>query len=355
MEAIRIRADQAEIGMVVASDVYTSSDQLVFLKGTILDKRMIIKLKIYNIFGLYIYPAGNEELKVESYLELVRSTREFKKFTHSYVDTLKETENNFNRMIQGWDKLDIEKMLESTEHILKEGRNGIHVFEMLQGIRDYDDMTFVHSLNVSIIASVFADWLKFSPQEKRELTLAGLFHDIGKLLVPQDILTKAEKLTKQEFDLIKKHTDRGYQVLKDYPIDIRVKLAALMHHERCDGSGYPNGFRSDQIEAFSKIIAIADVYDAMTSNRKYRDAICPFAVVAEFEKDGYLKFDPKYLMVFMERIVQSYMHTIVRLSDGREGEVMMINKLTMSRPVVRIGTEFVDLSREHHLSITAII
>lgn len=128
-----------------------------------------------------------------------------------------------------------------------------------------------------------------------------------------------------------------------------------MHHERCDGSGYPNGFKSDQIEDFSKIIGIADVYDAMTSNRRYRKAICPFDVVENFERDGFLKYDPGYLMIFMERIVQSYMHNIVRLSDGREGEVIMINKLSLSRPVIRTGTEFIDLSKDHRLSIDAII
>ncbi len=112
---------------------------------------------------------------------------------------------------------------------------------------------------------------------------------------------------------------------------------------------------AEQIDQFAKIIAIADVYDAMTSNRRYRDAICPFDVVENFERDGFLKYDPGYLMIFMERIVQSYLHNIVRLNDGREGEVVMINKLALSRPVIRVGSSFVDLSKEHKLMIEAII
>lgn len=357
MESVRIRTDQAETGMVVAADVLTPNNQLILTKGTVLDERMITKLRFYNIYGLFVYDGVlEEEHKDDSYIEMLRSTVEFKKFNRTYVETVNNVEKGFSDVITGSNtQIDIDALLADTDRILHEGRNGAHIFEMLHGIRDYDDLTFVHSLNVSLICSVFGTWLKLPKEEIKILTLGGLLHDIGKMLVPREIITKADKLTEDEFDIIKQHTIKGYQALKDYPIDIRVKYAALMHHERCDGSGYPNGFKADQIEEFSKIIAIADVYDAMTSNRRYRKAICPFDVIESFERDGFLKYDPKYLMVFMERIVNSYMHNIVRLSDGREGEVVMINKLALSRPVIRIGDAFVDLSKEYKVSIEAII
>ena len=93
----------------------------------------------------------------------------------------------------------------------------------------------------------------------------------------------------------------------------------------------------------------------MTSNRSYRQAICPFDVVENFERDGFLKFDPAYLLVFLERIIESYLHNVVRLNDGREGEVVMINKLSLSRPVIRCGSTFIDLSKEPKLTIEAIV
>ncbi|HWT27180.1 MAG TPA: HD-GYP domain-containing protein [Mobilitalea sp.] len=357
MESIRIRADQAEVGMRVSSDIYTSGNQLIISRGTKLDERMITKLRFYNIYGLFIYKSDLEleNTKEESYIKELRNSEDFKKFNRTYVETVDNVENNFNGVVSGDGEIDVDKLLNDSYRILSEGRSGIRVFEMLHGIRDYDDITYVHSLNVSLICNIFAGWLKFSEEDTKLLTLGGLLHDIGKMLVPKEIITKAAKLTENEYQIVKTHAIKGYQALKDYPIDIRVKYAALMHHERCDGSGYPNGFKSDQIEDFSKIIAIADVYDAMTSNRNYRDAICPFDVVENFERDGFLKFDPKFLLIFMERIVNSYMHNVVRLSDGREGEVVMINKLTLSRPVVRVGDIFVDLSKEHNLSIEAII
>lgn len=357
MEAIRIRTDQAEAGMMVAADIYNSGNQLIIPKGTVLDDRMITRLRFYNIYGLLIYKGYGQvaEAKEESYIDMLRSTPEFKKFNRTYVDTVVDVEDSFNKVLSGTDEFNVEELLAETDRILKEGRNGAHIMEMLHGIRNYDDMTYVHSLNVSLICNIFAKWLKLSEEDTKVLTLGGLLHDIGKMLVPREIITKDGRLTEEEFNIIKTHTIKGYQALKDQPVDVRVKYAALMHHERSDGSGYPNGFVAEQIDDFAKIIAIADVYDAMTSNRRYRNAICPFDVVENFERDGFLKFEPGYLMTFMERIVESYLHNIVRLSDGREGEVILINKLSLSRPVVRIGDEFVDLSKQHKLMIEAII
>lgn len=357
MEAVRIRTDQAAVGMVVAADIYSSNDQLIITKGTRLDERMITRIRFYNIYGLYVTKGDptKEHENEESYIEMLRSTPEFKKFNRTYVESVNKVENNFNSIIKGDGQLQIEKLLEETDKILNEGRSGMHIFEMLHGIRDYDDMTYVHCLNVSLICGIFAGWLKMSKEETKIVTMAGLLHDIGKMLVPKDIITKPGRLTEDEYETVKLHTIKGYQALKDLNLDIRIKYAALMHHERCDGTGYPNGFKANQIENFSKIVAIADVYDAMTANRTYREAICPFDVVENFERDGFLKFDPGYLMVFLERIIQSYLHNIVRLSDGREGEVVMINKLALSKPIVRSGDTFIDLSKEPKLSIASIL
>lgn len=356
MEVLRIRTDQAVSGMKVASDIYTMNDQLIIPKDTVLDDRMITRLRFYNIYGFLIY-TGNHSMegKPESYIEMLRNTQEFKKFNKAYINTVNNVEKSFDNLLTGDGEIDIEAMLADTNRILSEGRNGVHILEMLHGIRNYDDITYIHSLNVSIICNLFANWLKLSEEDTQVLTLAGLLHDIGKMLVPREIITKEGKLTEEEFKIIQTHALKGYQAIKDQPLDIRIKYAALMHHERCDGSGYPNGFKADQIDDFAKIVAIADVYDAMTSNRRYRNAICPFDVVESFERDGFLKFDPRYLMLFLERIVQSYIHTIVRLNDGREGEVVMINKLALSRPVVKIGDSFVDLSKEHRLMIEEIV
>ncbi|HHU70486.1 MAG TPA: HD-GYP domain-containing protein [Clostridiales bacterium] len=353
MRAVRILTDEAVAGMVTANDIYTKNNQLIITEGTVLNNKVIDKLRFYKIFGLNIYP--EKKIEEESYIEDLRKTPEFKKFNRTYVETVTKVVGSFNRIISGDHEIDVDALLEETDRVLREGRNGTHIMEMLHGIRDYDDLTYVHSMNVSLICSIFGEWLKLSKGEIRNLALAGMLHDIGKLLIPKEILAKPGKLSNREYDVMKSHAIKGYEVLKDLPLDINVKYAALMHHERQDGSGYPNGFADNQINMFAKIVSIADVYDAMTSNRSYRKAFCPFTVVEDFENEGFIKFDSQYLVVFLERIVESYLHNIVRLSDGREGEVVLINKFALSKPMVRVGNDFIDLSKEHNLRIQSIL
>lgn len=353
MRAVRILTNEAVTGMVTANDIYTKNNQLIITEGTVLNNKVIDKLRFYKIFGLNVYP--EKKIEEESYIEDLRKTPEFKKFNRTYVETVTKVVGSFNRIISGDHEIDVDALLEETDRVLREGRNGTHIMEMLHGIRDYDDLTYVHSMNVSLICSIFGEWLKLSKGEIRNLALAGMLHDIGKLLIPKEILAKPGKLSNREYDVMKSHAIKGYEVLKDLPLDINVKYAALMHHERQDGSGYPNGFADNQINMFAKIVSIADVYDAMTSNRSYRKAFCPFTVVEDFENEGFIKFDSQYLVVFLERIVESYLHNIVRLSDGREGEVVLINKFALSKPMVRVGNDFIDLSKEHNLRIQSIL
>lgn len=353
MRVVRILTDAAVAGMVTANDIYTRQNQLIITEGTVLNDSVIDKLRFYKIFGLNVYPEIKKE--EESYIEELRKTPEFKKFNRTYVETVTKVVGNFNRIINGDQEIDVDQLLEETDRILREGRNGAHIMEMLHGIRDYDDLTYVHSMNVSLICNIFGGWLKLSKREIKNLTLAGLLHDIGKLLIPKEILAKPGKLSNKEYEVMKAHTIKGYEVLKDLPFDIDIKYAALMHHERQDGSGYPNRFAKDQISKFAKIVSIADVYDAMTSIRSYRKAYCPFTVVEDFEREGFIQFDSQYLVIFLERIVESYLHNIVRLSDGREGEVVLINKFALSKPMVRVGNDFIDLSKEHNLRIETIL
>ena len=127
-----------------------------------------------------------------------------------------------------------------------------------------------------------------------------------------------------------------------------------MHHERCDGSGYPNGLVAHEIEPFAKLVAIADVYDAMTCARVYRGPLCPFEVIHLFETEGYRKYDTRYILTFLEGIVQTYINANVRLNNDMKGEIVMI----INSPVktgCKVGSDFIDLSRQRELYIATLI
>ena len=144
-------------------------------------------------------------------------------------------------------------------------------------------------------------------------------------------------------------------MLKELPIDKHIKNAALMHHERSDGSGYPIGMKGDDIDKYARIVAIADVYEAATAPRVYRKGLSPFEVFGMFEKEGIQKYDTHLIMTFMEKLADTYMLNRVRLSNDKVGKIVYINKQAVSRPVVKCGEEFIDLTKEKDITITEIV
>jgi HD-GYP domain-containing protein (c-di-GMP phosphodiesterase class II) len=146
---------------------------------------------------------------------------------------------------------------------------------------------------------------------------------------------------------VKKHPQFGYELLKNLPLDEHIKLAALMHHERCDGSGYPNHLSSDDIDDCAMIVAIADVYDAMTAARPHRAPLCPFQVISNFEKDGLSQYRPKYILTFLEYIASTYQNNRVLLNNGQSANIVMINKNHLSAPIVQLDDQSCINLQEH--------
>lgn len=361
MKTLRIPINQAVPGLVVAEDIYSANNQLIISNGTVLNRKIITRLRFYLVNELLIVVESSKDqsekpiIREDSYLQVIRNSIEFKRFNEEFVECIGDFKTELNNIANGQEPIDIAKLLEHTARILAESRNGIHVFDMLHCMREFDDLTYVHSINVALICNVFGNWLKMSQSEIDILTLSGLLHDIGKLKLPTHILNKPNILTTAEYTVVKTHTVKGYQILKHRDLDKHVKYSTLMHHERCDGSGYPNAFHGASIDPFAKIVAIADVYDAMTSARVYRPALSPFEAISNFEAEGLQKYDPHYIITFLEGIVQCYIGKRVRLSNYAEGTIILINKHALSKPVVQVGERFIDLSKKPKLTIHALI
>ena len=378
MAAKRILTSRATQNMIVADDVYTSDDKLVIPEGTVLTEDIIDSLKEYGVFAIRIkvdedgnnaaaenekvMPAGDEvlneqrqeiknsaEQEHESFLKQVKESKEFEVFHSAFVDSVDNLKNVFSKVVMHNEQIDGESILSDVENVVSKGRNSIHILDMLQCMRGYDDVTYVHSVNVALLSNMIGRivYPDISDEELKVLTLAGLLHDIGKMMVPDNIIQKKGRLTLPEYNLVKTHVLFGNNILKGIDnLDPRIAEVAMRHHERCDGTGYPGGYKREQIEPFARIVAIADTYDAMTSNRAYRAAICPFDVIEMFEREGIVKYDVEFLLPFLEKAVQAYMNTNVRLSTNQIGKVIMINKNEFSKPVVQVGDEFYDLSKE---------
>jgi putative nucleotidyltransferase with HDIG domain len=360
MNIMKILVSQALPGMIVAVDIYTKDNHLVIAKDTTLTDKIITRLEFYSVFDLSVYDVSSnirKEISFEksTYYEKIKKSESFRRFHMAYKSAVESFKSSLDHIVTDQKEIDTDQLLSDVNKILHECDSNIELFNMLHCMRQYDDTTYVHCLNVSLICNIIGKWLHFTPEDLEIITLSGLLHDLGKLMIPSQIITKPDKLTDEEFSTIKTHTIRGYNLLKSKNIDPRIKHCALMHHERCDGCGYPYGFYSDQIDSFAKLVAIADVYDAMTSARVYRGPLCPFDVVSIFETEGYSKYDTKYIMTFLEGIVQTYIHTSVKLSNDIIGEIILINKLELSRPVIKTGDQFIDLTKHRNLYIAYII
>lgn len=364
----RVRTANLKPGMITAEDVYSYNNQMILPKNTVLTDKMITRLEFYSVLAIRVTNAPDnvaetseinevipEISETSSYAQKVKASKQFQEFEKNYIENANIFKNALFNVAKGNAKLDTDSLIKIVDDLIDEEMTTYSLFDMLHNMRQYNDMTYMHCMNVSLICNISARWLGYSSVDIKKLTLCGLLHDIGKIMVPEEIMNKPDKLTPAEYNIVKTHTLQGYRILKDLDIDNDIKECALMHHERCDGSGYPLGLVSDKINPYAKIVAIADVYDAMTAARLYRGPLCPFRVIGIFETEGLQKYDSKYILTFLEHIGETYLNNRVKLNNGVEGEVVFINKNSISRPMIQCGTEFIDLSKETDLYIETFV
>lgn len=365
-------------GMVTAIPVRTKRGQLIINPNVELTRTLISRLEFYGIASVQItenkqvatpmetpkdpayFPAKSpvsapSPVSDASYSQKLKSSPEFQRFQVDFTLRSQDLKNCFDAYLSDGGTVNKEELLSKTISLVSPKQTTLDVFDMLHNMRQVNDSTYAHSLNVAIISRIIGKWLHFSNEELDTLTLAGLLHDIGKTKIPDEFLNKDGKLTDEEFQMIRNHPKYGYDILKSQPLNSHIKKAALMHHERCDGSGYPMGLTMEEIDDYALIIAIADVYDAMTAARSYRAPLCPFEVIAEFEKDGLQKYKPKYILTFLENIANAYQNNRVMLSDGTSARIVLLNHRRLSKPLVQLDDgACIDLEKSP-LYIKAII
>ncbi|MCR5595338.1 MAG: HD-GYP domain-containing protein [Lachnospiraceae bacterium] len=353
----RIHARDVKPGMTVASDVFALNNQLVIPKGVVLNNKTISKLSFYSVPFIQVEDEiiSEETKEPMTYHEKIQNDPQFKVFKAKFEDEVYNFKNQLNDVVNQNAPIDLDSLLTTSTNIVNSAPHSVNILTLLSNMHTYDDETFAHCMNVSLICNLFAKWLHLSEDEINTATLCGLLHDIGKLTIPESILRKPAKLTDEEYRKIKEHPRAGYQILKDNKIEPHICNAALMHHERSDGTGYPLRIKDEQIDPYAKIVAIADVYDATTSPRVYRGPMCPFDVIGIFERDGLQKYSPEYILVILENIVNTYLLETVKLSDGRDGQVIYINKEHLARPTVKIDNTYLDLSANKEVNIIEII
>jgi len=201
--------------------------------------------------------------------------------------------------------------------------------------KEHDYHTFIHSVNVALLATLTALELGYQGKSLRYLTMGALLHDLGKLNVPREILNKPGALNEREFTIIKQHPLDGEAMLSKAEVLPRILRTVRQHHERWDGKGYPDGLSGPEIHLDAQIVAVADVYDALTVDRSYRKAMPPYhalEMILTSEKD----FNPQVVKAFRKVLILYPEGSIVTLNTGEVGLVVAVPTNFPTRPLIRL-------------------
>lgn len=365
----QIELDELRPSMVLGKDVFTSSGLLIMQKDTMLNEANCEKLISNDINNIYIKvdkfeempnpvktksPKSLEEAIERKEIKKIEQKESYKEFSKDYVEKTKVIKDTLKGIGNGH-TIELEELYNLTSGIMGKIKCKSDVFTFLSVIESTDESTYTHSNNVALLCNLFGIWLGYKDEQLMNITTAGMLHDLGKTQVDQETLNKKDALTKEEFEEIKKHPSLGYKIMTPQNIPNEIKLAALMHHEKIDGTGYPLKAKEKQVHDFAKIVAICDIYDAMTANRIYRKKIVPFEVIRQFENHLFGKLDTKFLLVFLNNIAYNYIGSWVKLSDESIGEIVFINANNLSRPMVRIGQEILDLGKKQNLEVIELL
>lgn len=342
--------------MELAEDVMSLKNELLYPANTRLDQNMIDKLKRYQIMCVSIKEA---EDYATTHYEKITLSRSFKEFENEYKTQLLAYKYLITDFFENETAINTSLLMEIYNKTYRAaGRDDDMLLDMLYKMMPTDDnMTYAHCFNGALIAGAFASWLQFDEKDKEIMILSGFLYDIGKLKLPNKLIWKVGKLNDFEYNWMKTHTTIGYDLLKTQELNIHIINAALMHHERDNGTGYPNKLMGNAIDRFAKYMAIVDSYEAMTSSRTYRDSLNPFQVIANFERGGLYQYDLAAVTTILTHIAARQVgHTVILNHDENSRAVIrMVNPNKLSRPFIETPSGILDMNDYPKMEITSIL
>lgn len=327
-----IKMKDTRPGMCLAYNMYDADGHTLIYRGSVLSEFYIKKLYEYGFDGIYIDDTLSQDIRIEPIISPELRTEGLINVRNSDIDGCKNVAKKI-----------VDQVLESGTLSLD-----------LTDLRCFDGYTYAHSVNVAVLSCIIGFGQKMNGEALEQLVMAGLLHDLGKLVIPPEILNKPSRLTNEEYEIMKTHSMLSYEIIKErWDISSQVKTAVLYHHENVDGSGYPEGIDGDSMTIFTKILHVADVYDALVSRRPYKSPYPPYEACEYLMGAGGIMFDTKVVETLLRYVPLYPKGTQVELSDGRQAIIVENAGSRNLRPLIRVldGT-MIDLLNPSYYNLT---
>ena len=307
---IRLPVKKLKKGMIIAQSIFNNHGGSFLVRGSAITGKYIRQLKKLGIPTVTVTSSDPRFHLMPPDNIVQEQTR---------IDAIRHVYDAFESVrLSG--RLDSDVMQDVADHILIDLIDRPENLVQLTDIRLHDTYTFAHSVNVAILSAMLGLHCHYTKKDLQVLTLGALLHDLGKVDVPAEILTKDQSLTTEEFDIIKQHPEDGARRIHamDYRLPATSILAAIAreHHEHIDGRGYPRGVKGDDLHRFAKIVAIADVYDALTSERPYKRAYTPNIAYNIMKNIDTGQFDETLIDIFFNNVAIYPVGTIMKTRWG---------------------------------------
>ncbi len=342
--------EELEPGMELARTILNDDMVVVLSENTLLTKAHITRLEFLNV--PYVYVKDEYELS-PNYQNVMAMFNRSNAFAAQYREVVHEVNDIFTSTLKD-DKVPAEKTKELVKEDLMPMSKQSGAIDYLYELNHMADDVYNHSIRVSILAGVIGKWLLMPSRQVTDLITAGFLHDIGKVHFPERLQNRqVETLKGEDFETYLQHTYDGYKILATSPeLSEGIKLAALQHHEALDGSGIPDGLSGDKIHQFSRIIAIADLYDNITTEREGFVRQTPFAAIAKITELMYSKLDPEICVVILKRIKDAFLGSTVVLNNGLTGTILRYPDDMAIHPLIKIDQDnIIDLNEHRGIKI----
>jgi len=365
---MRVKTGHLIEGCIVSEDVFGRTSHPIVKKNTVLTNQLIDILRLFLISTVEV-----EKILVtgDSYIppDVIQSEMTIKAAVNtknnndSEVDFTKQflyASQEYNKQFQLWQSgipINMSKIRFLLLPLLNEGMIDSSEIFVIHHLSNNESYPYQHAVAVGLLCGYIANKLKYPKGEVVQAALAGILADCGMAKINPRILQKKSALTIQEFAEVKNHPKYSYHMVHDLPLlKEGAKIAVLQHHERLDGSGYPISLKSNQIHPIAKIIAVADTYHAMTSERLYRKKQSPFRVLELMKQDYFGQFDLAALRALSSGIINFSIGSKIKLSNGWFGEVLFITEKSPTRPLIKLfdTEEILNLEENRNLYIEEI-